>query len=122
MFSMADVESFFELTDSLGIEVWLDGGWGVDAHVGRQTRPHSDLDIALKSADSPVLEKALAARGFVETELEHRRPENFVYGHRDGRQIDFHLFDLDHNGDGVYADRGAIYPAAALSAWGVIGG
>lgn len=27
------------------IPLWLDGGWGVDALVGQQTRPHSDLDI-----------------------------------------------------------------------------
>lgn len=30
-----------------GIRVWVDGGWGVDALVGRQTRHHDDLaDLA----------------------------------------------------------------------------
>jgi len=28
------------------LAAWLDGGWGVDALVGRQTRPHKDVDIA----------------------------------------------------------------------------
>jgi hypothetical protein len=34
----------YDLFRSQGITVWLDGGWGVDALLGRQTRPHSDLD------------------------------------------------------------------------------
>jgi len=33
--------------DMVGIEVWVDGGWGVDALLGEETRPHSDLDLAL---------------------------------------------------------------------------
>ena len=28
------------------IEIWIDGGWGVDALLGTQTRPHSDVDIS----------------------------------------------------------------------------
>jgi lincosamide nucleotidyltransferase A/C/D/E len=27
-----------------GLNVWIDGGWGVDALVGEQTRDHADLD------------------------------------------------------------------------------
>jgi polyisoprenoid-binding protein YceI len=29
----------------VGCRFWVEGGWGVDALVGRQTRPHRDLDI-----------------------------------------------------------------------------
>src|SRR5919112_3180768 len=36
----ADVCRFLNLVDSLGIEIWLDGGWAVDAWLGGQTRPH----------------------------------------------------------------------------------
>jgi hypothetical protein len=28
-----------------GIDVWLDGGWGVDALLGQETREHDDLDL-----------------------------------------------------------------------------
>lgn len=30
------------------MRVWLDGGWGVDALLGRQTRPHDDMDIVIE--------------------------------------------------------------------------
>ncbi len=30
------------------IAVHVDGGWGVDALLGEQTRPHADLDIAMQ--------------------------------------------------------------------------
>jgi lincosamide nucleotidyltransferase A/C/D/E len=30
------------------IEFYVDGGWGVDALLGKQTRPHADLDIAIQ--------------------------------------------------------------------------
>lgn len=29
---------------------WVAGGWGVDALVGGQTRPHRDLDLAIDGA------------------------------------------------------------------------
>jgi lincosamide nucleotidyltransferase A/C/D/E len=28
-----------------GVDVWIAGGWGVDALIGQQTRPHNDFDI-----------------------------------------------------------------------------
>ena len=33
------------LLEADGIDVWLDGGWGVDALLGQQTREHDDLDL-----------------------------------------------------------------------------
>ena len=46
-------EDLFEVLDmieQLGIRYWLDGGWGVDALVGRQTREHRDVDINFDAA------------------------------------------------------------------------
>ena len=40
-----------------GTRLWVAGGWGVDALVGRQTRAHRDLDLIL---DSQRLEECLA--------------------------------------------------------------
>ena len=40
-----------------GIAHWVAGGWGVDALVGRQTRPHRDLDLAV---DADQLDQAVA--------------------------------------------------------------
>lgn len=33
--------------DARDAEVWVGGGWGVDALLGEQTRQHSDLDLWL---------------------------------------------------------------------------
>jgi len=36
---------------SAGIRAILDGGWGVDALLGSETRPHEDLDLVVALAD-----------------------------------------------------------------------
>jgi len=33
------------------IGFWLDRGWGVDALLGEETRPHDDLDLVVREAD-----------------------------------------------------------------------
>ena len=38
------VVELLRLADELGIEFWVNCGWGVDATLGRQTRGHRDLD------------------------------------------------------------------------------
>ena len=38
-----------------GITLWIDGGWGVDALLAEQTRPHTDLDVTVKKVDLPKL-------------------------------------------------------------------
>lgn len=54
MTSLALVD-LLQLFESSGFEVWLDGGWAVDAVLGEQTRPHKDVDIILRVADLPRL-------------------------------------------------------------------
>jgi lincosamide nucleotidyltransferase A/C/D/E len=34
-----------------GVQIWIEGGWGVDALLGKETRPHKDLDIAIQWND-----------------------------------------------------------------------
>ncbi len=123
-FTTADVEEFLGLCADLGIPVWLDGGWGIDALVGEQTRPHTDLDIVIEQRDTPTLRGALAALGFEDVSTADRRAWNFVMAHRDGRRVDFHVIVFDRAGNGTYgpAEHGASYPAAALGAVGVVAG
>jgi lincosamide nucleotidyltransferase A/C/D/E len=49
-----DVVDFYKIVTQLGVDLWIDGGWGVDALLGEQTRPHRDLDIAIQQKDVPV--------------------------------------------------------------------
>ena len=105
-----------------GVRVWVDGGWGVDALLGEQTRPHKDLDIAIQGKDIPTLRQLLAARGFGEVKLEIARPHNFVLGDAEGREVDVHVIVLDASGNGIYGPPhdGQMYPAASLTGSGLI--
>jgi hypothetical protein len=59
----SDVIEIVRLLDQNRIDVWIDGGWGVDALLGEQTRSHRDLDIAVQHGDVPRLRALLEARG-----------------------------------------------------------
>ena len=111
-----------QLFESTGIEVWLDGGWAVDALLGTQTRPHRDVDIILRVADLPKLREILGSRGF---EIRHGTESNFVLADRSGLEVDVHAIVFDREGNGVYRmENGSdwIYPAAGFSGRGVVQG
>jgi hypothetical protein len=39
---------------------WIAGGWAIDLHLGRETRQHADLDIAMLRGDEVALRDVLA--------------------------------------------------------------
>ena len=47
-----DVINLYTSLERIGIEIWVDGGWCVDALLGKQTREHPDLDIAVERKDA----------------------------------------------------------------------
>jgi hypothetical protein len=47
-----------------GIDYWLFGGWAVDFHVGRVTREHADIDVAVWRADLDRIRMLLEAEGW----------------------------------------------------------
>ena len=49
--SSQDVVELYGALERLGIRIWIDGGWGVDALLGKQSRAHQDLDIAIQQRD-----------------------------------------------------------------------
>ena len=99
MMTAADVLNALEQLERASVETWVDGGWGVDALLGEQTREHEDLDIVIALADGGNAEEALSALGFSLTEDE--RPTRFVLSDGDGRRIDFHTVVFDEGGGGV---------------------
>jgi lincosamide nucleotidyltransferase A/C/D/E len=101
------------------IDVAVDGGWGVDALLGEQTRKHEDLDIAIPHTDVPKLRELLAARGFREVPRDDTRDCNFVLGDRAGNLVDVHSFIFDDRGNNIY---GVAYLPEHLTGKGSING
>ena len=50
--------------DEAGVETVLIGGWGIDALVGEQLRPHADLDLLAGGDQLERAFEALAGLGF----------------------------------------------------------
>jgi lincosamide nucleotidyltransferase A/C/D/E len=119
-----DVIELYATLEKLGFKIWIDGGWGVDALLGEQSRPHQDLDIAIQQKEVAKLRELLRARGYKEIKKEQARPCNFVLGDENGREIDVHVIVLDDKGNGVYGppEKGEMYPAASLTGTGLIEG
>jgi lincosamide nucleotidyltransferase A/C/D/E len=120
----ADVAALYNALDTRGIAIWIDGGWGVDALLGKQTRPHADLDIVIQEKDLAALRSFLETDGFRDAPQPDTRAWNFVMVDVNGRKIDIHVVVLDSDGNGIYGptQNGQSYPAAALQAHGVIAG
>jgi lincosamide nucleotidyltransferase A/C/D/E len=119
----SDVHEVLAALDSVGIASWLDGGWGVDALLGEQTRPHQDIDLVVQVRDVPKMRSVLAGHGF---ELIEGVPDsNFVLRDPRDREIDVHPVRFDDAGNGVYRmeDGGDwIYTAAGFGGRGTIAG
>jgi lincosamide nucleotidyltransferase A/C/D/E len=118
-----DVIEALDLLDSSGIDVWLEGGWNVDALLGEQTRPHKDLDMVVELANVPRMLELLAAAGF--EILIGGPPKNFVLQDSRGRQLDFHSVRWDAEGNGIYRmdnDEDWPFPAQGFTGLGVISG
>jgi Aminoglycoside-2''-adenylyltransferase len=50
--------------DHAGIAYWVLGGWAVDFHLGRPTRAHDDVDIAVWVEDLPRISDVLEREGW----------------------------------------------------------
>lgn len=122
--TLDDVCALLALADALGVGIWLDGGWAVDAHLGSQTRRHSDLDIVIEQRQLDNLVNALVARGYEPVPRDDTRAWNFVLGDGAGHEIDLHVIVLDETGRGVYGppENGDFYPADALGSTAVMCG
>jgi hypothetical protein len=120
--SEADVLWVLDVLEDAGITVYLDGGWAVDALLGRQTREHDDMDIAIPMRDGEKVKTALAAQGF---ELwRDDGPANWVVMDASGRKVDIHLVDFEGRSRGgeYYGSEGILYHVGSLEGTGRIAG
>ena len=119
-----DVLLFLDLCHRLTIRIWVDGGWGVDACLGEQTRRHADLDIAIEQKDLDPVVDALTRLGWRPVDRADTAPWNFVLGDDEGHQVDFHVVVFDADGRGLLGppQRDVYYPAGSLTGTGTISG
>jgi lincosamide nucleotidyltransferase A/C/D/E len=118
----ASLIALFDFLEEAAIESWLDGGWGVDALLRAQTRPHKDVDLVLRVADVPRLLTILGSRGFLIRE--GSPPNSFVLADGSGLEVDVHAVVFDAQGNGVYRMQNGqdwIYPAAGFAGQGAVG-
>lgn len=97
-------------------DVWIGGGWGIDALVGEQTRDHRDLDLMHRQDQEHAVVAALQEAGFAET-LDWR-PIRFVMTAPDGREIDLHPLVFADDGSAAQAspepERPFTYPSSCF--------
>ena len=117
--TLAGVLWILEIFERHGIPLVIDGGWAVDAVVGRQTRRHEDLDIAVEHKDVPLLRAMLEAAGFRDVPRDDSWECNFVLGDSAGREVDIHSYTFDEAGQIIH---GVAYPFDSLRGTGTIGG
>jgi Aminoglycoside-2''-adenylyltransferase len=79
-----DVCAFLALMEKHRVDVWLDGGWAVDAALGRPTRRHSDVDIVIEERDVPAAVSTLQDVGYAPIPRPDTRAWNFVMGDNAG--------------------------------------
>lgn len=112
-----DVISLYMDLENLGVRIWVDGGWGVDALLEKQSRLHKDLDIAINQKDVPQLLKYLEQKGF--KEINRDNEYNVALADDKGREVDYHAFII---GGAGHITGGIAYPDESLTRIGVIDG
>jgi lincosamide nucleotidyltransferase A/C/D/E len=96
--SAAEALRVLEALSSAGLGVWLDGGWGVDALLGQETRQHGDVDLVVELGAMPAVFEALGTLGYAVHE--DLAPVRVVLRSVDGRQADLHPVTFDQDGTG----------------------
>jgi lincosamide nucleotidyltransferase A/C/D/E len=119
--SADDVVDVLDRLAAAGIDAAVAGGWAVDALLGRVTREHGDLDLAVAAAD---IDRAIRALEALDLRIEiDERPARLAMG--DGRRsVDLH--PVRWGADGVGRQSGThddefVYPAGSTDARGRIG-
>ncbi len=115
----SDVIEIVDLLIQNGVEVIIDGGWGVDALLEKQTRKHEDLDVAVLHKDVPTIRNLLEARGYYDVPRDDTWECNFVLGDDQGHLFDIHSCTFDQTGNNIF---GVEYPFDSWKGAGFING
>ena len=114
-----DAAAILNLATEHGIKVFLDGGWGVDALIGRETRMHNDIDLFIEDADYHRFVEILKDRGFSEVIEEYTTENHTVWKDGKDRIVDLHRFSYVQND--MISYEGELFPQTVFSGRGTIG-
>ena len=119
----ADVIEVLSWLEHRGVDVWLNGGWGVDALLGYQTREHDDLDLTISAVDRAAYTAAMMAAGFRTIRVDNAF--NWVLIDGPGRMVDTHLVDFSETlvtatGVRTYGPAGLPFEVGSLDGRGTI--
>jgi lincosamide nucleotidyltransferase A/C/D/E len=87
-----DVIEVLAALDAGGIDYWVDGGWGIDALVGEQTRRHHDLDLGVSREDVATVEALLP-------QFRRESQEASFYTDNRGRAVDLMVVERSRAGE-----------------------
>jgi hypothetical protein len=79
-----------------GIDYWLFGGWAVDFHVGRVTRDHADVDVAVWAGDLHRIGALLEAEGWIHAPVPGE--DGYTGYERRGTRLELALLARDEEG------------------------
>ena len=114
-----------EVVDALeaaGVDAGITGGWGIDALLRRETRPHGDVDLGIDTEDLDTAIDALERLGYAVAV--DQRPARVELAAVNGR-VDLHPIAWNEDGGGWQTGLDGQmfeYPTRSLEAAGVIGG
>ena len=118
MVTCFDVCEILEMLSEASVKVFLDGGWGVDALIGRETRTHNDIDLFVEKKDYCITISVMTGKGYREVIMDYTTDSHTVWKDDNGRIIDMHCFEYVE--DGILYD-GYIFPSETFSGKGKIG-
>ena len=108
-----DVVAVLDALDANEVRAWVEGGWGVDPLVGRQTRDHDDVDLAVDS-DAEGFDRAVAAlAGLGYVVALDDLPVRLVVETPNGGCVDLHPLRFGPDGSAVQSGHSRDYPYPA---------
>lgn len=117
------VVKFYQELEKLNIDAWIDGGWGIDALIGMQTRPHGDLDIIIQEKDVSQIKQLLKSWGYKVLERDDLAYNYFHMADKSDHEIDITAIQFDEKGDGIFgsAENNEMNPRNSFDGLGIIG-
>jgi lincosamide nucleotidyltransferase A/C/D/E len=100
-----------------GVDCWVDGGWGVDALLEEQTRPHDDLDLVVDADHLAAAREWLTGNGY--EVIRDWLPTAIAFRRADGAEVDLHPVrrTADGGGDQVQPDGGTYHYREPSMGW-----